>query len=178
MLLAEIRDRVEVLEGSGVDLARLRADDRRPLTRLDSGAQRIGERATLAVHRDARHLALPDPEHPKGPVDGDVTLLAGNDPQARSALEAGLGEVPAVALEHRTTGGGEGRQMGRLASGHEGERGVGRQSQNVLQPGPRDLLDRRRRRCRERETAFWSQAETSQSAASAAGSVPPITNPK
>ncbi len=57
-----------------------------------------------------------------------------------------------MALEHRTTGGGEGRQMGRLASGHEGERGVGRQAQNVLQPGPRDLLDRRRRRCRERET--------------------------
>ena len=43
-----------------------------------------------------------------------------------------------------------------------------------MQPAPGDLLDHRGRRREHARPAFWSHAEVSQSAASAAGSAPPI----
>ena len=69
--------------------------------------------------------------------------------------------------------------MGHLAPGDERERRVRRQAEQLEHPAPGDRLERRTSPASApRGPVFWSQAETSQSAASDAGSAPPITNPK
>ena len=69
-------------------------------------------------------------------------------------------------------------EVRRGGAGHEPDRGLVREPEQVEQPGGRDVLHRGVRRGEPRSPQFWSQALTSQSAASAAGCVPPITKPK
>ncbi len=84
--------------------------------------------------------------------------------------------IPSGAFEHGVARGGEARDVGHLASGDEGEAGALRDAEQLLQAmRPRSLPRARRRDRWRRCPAFWSQAEVSQSAASAAGTTPPIT---
>ena len=51
-------------------------------------------------------------------------------------------------------------------------------AEHLEQPRRGDLLDDGRGRRQDIRSAFWSHADVSQSAATAAGSAPPMTKPK
>ena len=80
---ARVGDLVEVVEGARVHLARLRADDGRPVAR----GQRITKDRNVqpALRVGADRLGLAEPEEPQSPVDRDVALLAGEHANGRAA---------------------------------------------------------------------------------------------
>src|SRR5437660_1599680 len=74
-----VRDRIEVVERPGVDLARLPAHDRRPLAEPKG----IDLHPSLVVRRDDVERARPDPEKPQRTVDGGMPLRADDDADRR-----------------------------------------------------------------------------------------------
>ena len=133
--LRGVGDRREVVAGAGVDLADLRADDRRPVVELE----RVDRHPPLVVGRD--HLGRAHSEQPQGPVDGDVTPRANDDAHRRRAVQPVVGDVPAALAEDVEPRGGEGRHVRDLAPRHEAERRRRWQPEQLQQPRAGDLLD-------------------------------------
>ena len=73
---------------------------------------------------------------------------------------------------------GRAAEVGHRPAGDEPDVGAGRQPEQVEQPGAGTSSIAAAAGVANRSPVFWSQALTSQSAASAAGSVAPITQPK
>ena len=124
------------------------------------------------------HPLATEPEHLQRGVHGNVRLRADHDFDLGAPVEAAGLDVPAEALRESMAGGGQGREIGRLAAGDEADARAGGQAEEFAQPaaaassatefGWRDT----------NRPAFWSQVEVSQSAATVTGSVPPTTKPK
>ena len=137
-------DLFERVEGAGVDLARLRADDRRRVVRLQRVAEGTCIHPSLVVGGDRRRSA--EPEQAERAVDRDVPLVAHEHAHARAAGEAVSGDVPACALEHPETRRRERGHAAHLRAGHEADRRVRRQSEQLAHPLAHDLFDHGRGR--------------------------------
>lgn len=106
---ARIGDRVQRIAGAGVDVARLRADDRRAVA---GGGQRLRQRPgpdrAVAVDRDACDTRLTHPDQPQRPSAGDVRLVADEDlargcaeqPVARAFQPSRASTAPRAAARH------------------------------------------------------------------------------
>ena len=134
----------EIVDGAGVHLARLRADDGRHL-----GLERVGERgdvhAPLGVRRQGHLLLAADPQQAERSLDRHVTLAPDHDPKRRRPGEPLFGEVPIRPPVDPVTRRREAGDVGHLAAGHEGERRLRRQAQQLEHPLARDRFEGRRR---------------------------------
>ena len=77
-LMGGVDDLVERVEGAGVDVARLGADDGRPLAASECGAQGCGVQATLVVHPDK--FGLTQAQVAQDQVDRAVPFHPGEHP--------------------------------------------------------------------------------------------------
>ena len=136
-------DRLEVVERAGVHLAGLRADDQRLPGAGEDAFEELGAHPALVVDRHDELLGPTDPEQPQRAGQRHVALLADDDPERRRAGETLLAEVVADPLVHGLTGGGERGDVRHLAAGHERERGVRRQPEQLEHPAARHRLERR-----------------------------------
>ena len=131
----------ERVEGAAVDVARLRADDRRPVADGQRALERVGAHPALVVGVDHGDAGAAEAEQPQRPRDGDVRLRAGQDLHRRRAEQALLGDVPARAREHRVAGGGQAGDVGHLRAGDEADARARGQAEEVEQPLAGDRLD-------------------------------------
>ena len=145
-LVGDVGDLAHRVEGAGVDVADLRADDRRPFEPGERGAQRVRPHAALAVGGDADDAPAAEAEHAQRGQDGDVRLVPDHDVHRGSTGESVLLHVPVRALEHRVAASGEAGEIRHLPARHEADAGGRRQREQVEQPARRHFLDDRRRR--------------------------------
>ena len=170
----------EVVEGAAVHVAGLEAHDRRPgRARRQHAGQVVDVDRPLVVGRHRLDHVGAEAEEAEGAVDRGVALAVGDDPHRRSAGQAPALDVPTRQREHVVAGRGQRHRVGRLAAGHEPHRRrwpggrAGRCSQppatssTTAAPGEVSTLN-----------AGWSHPTASTSAAVAASSAPPTTNPK
>jgi hypothetical protein len=133
-----VGNRVEGIERTGVDLTGLCADDRR----LVADAQMLGEQPPLVVcGEDVGGRAKA--EHAQRSVDRAVPLLTHDGADRRRAVQTALLDVPACLGEHVMASRGEGGEARHLAAGHEPERGVLGQAEQLDEPCACDVLDDR-----------------------------------
>lgn len=89
-----IGDLVDGVEGARVHIARLRADDGRPVARGQQLAQRLGEHPALRIGRRALQPAAAQTEQLRSDGDRDVRFLTSYDVELRSTLKAVRGRHP------------------------------------------------------------------------------------
>ena len=105
-------------------------------------------------------------------------LLADQHTDARRAVPpAGL-DIPAFAFEQVMPCREQAHEVAAGGAGDEPDACAEREPERLQHPALRDRLDRGSGGRDIALYAFWSHAETSQSAARAAGSEPPTTSPK
>ena len=143
---AQICDLGECVDRTGVDLTDLGADDGGSADLVEMLAECVHAHAALIVDVDVRRGIASEPEEPQRPVDGHVSLSAHEDVDGRSSREPLLLDVPAGALEYGMASGREAGHVSHLTARDERERSRGRDSEQVLEPRPRDLLDHSGRR--------------------------------
>jgi hypothetical protein len=79
----ELGDLVERIEGAGVDLARLRADDGGAFGVPQFGFERVGPHSCLGVDVDAPDVTASEAEEAESTVDGHVLAAPGHDADRR-----------------------------------------------------------------------------------------------
>ena len=156
-----------------------RHDDGGPaVTRVERGGEGGGLDPALVVGRD--RLGRAEAEVAQRQVDGVVPLGAHEHAHARaSRASPWVATSQPCAAQHLVAAGGQAGEVGHRPAGHEPD-GAARRA------GPSRSSSHASVRSStaewagvsERSPEFWSHALTSQSAASAAGWVPPMTKPK
>ena len=139
------------------------------------GRERIGAHPTLAIDRYSYHPLPSEPQQPQRLENGDVNLVADDNRYRRRPEQPIRLDVPASRRQHGVTGRGQGREIR--------HRGTGDNAAPLSTGSPRRPTNHRRATSSkvaligqmEAIPASWSQAAASQLAASAAGSVPPLT---
>ena len=143
-------------------------------------ARRRARRRPFAprIRRQGHLLRAADPEQAERSLRPSRDASRRPRPEAaaprRAPARGGPSPPPVDAVTRR----GEARDVGHLAAGHEGERRVGRQARAARAPiCPATASSADAAGVGSARPVFWSQAETSQSAASEDGTAPPTTNP-
>ena len=95
----EVGNLIERIERSRVDVSGLRTHDRRPRGVGERVGKRPGNETSLLVGSNRLDLPRPDAEKAESTVDRDVSLLADENADARSAPEAVIREIPAGGRE-------------------------------------------------------------------------------
>ncbi len=143
-----VADRVERVDGAGVHVAGLGADDGGAGPGREHVLERVGEHRPPLVGGDRLDARRAEPQEAERPVDRHVPLLGDDHADRRRSHEALALHVPAGVGEHPVAGGRQRGHVRHLAARDEGERRVARQPEEVDHPGAGDLLDRRDRRRR------------------------------
>ncbi len=141
-----VGDAVQVVEGAGVDLAGLGADD---CGSVPGGALPGGQLLAQPPHihpagtvgRYDPHGSPPDTQKPEGAVDAHVPSGPHQDPDGWGSVQAQLLDVPAHRFQDVVSCRGQAGDVPHLASGHEGERRVLRQPEQLPEPGTGHLFD-------------------------------------
>lgn len=139
-------DRTQRIEGTSVDVAGLGTDDARPLPPGEERAEVVGTHPSLIVHRHPLNPVRTETEHAEGHEDRGVGLLADDHLDLRGTIEAGGLHVPTEIAEHGVPTGGEAHEVRHGPAGDEAEAGIGRQTEEFLEPSAGDLLDHGNRR--------------------------------
>ena len=150
-LCDDVGDLLERVAGAGVDVARLRADDRRPVEPL-AGPTEAPRASSAPAPSTATGTTQAVPRPRKRSARSIVVCRSSPTTTwtRRRTDQAALLDVPAGPLEHGVPCRAEGGEVGHLAAGHEAEGDVVRQAEQLGHPGARDLLDHRGRRARRR----------------------------
>jgi hypothetical protein len=177
-LRGRVAHRCKVVARARVDLARLRADDRRRVTRAQDGGQlaRVHRPVPAVRHDLDRRRAQPQQSH--GAVDRDVAAGADDDPDGRRARQPVLAHVPALGRQHVVARSGQARHVRHLAAGHQRERGARRQPEELQQPAARHLGDDGGRRGDGEAARVLVPGGGHPVGGQRGGSAPPMTNPK
>ena len=138
--VADLPDRVD---GAGVDVADLRAHDRRAVVErlVECTGERVHPHPPLGVGGDRLDRRGADAEEAQRPVDGAVPLLAREHADPRGTPQPRRAHVPSGPAEHGVQRGRQPGEVGHLRAGHEPDRRVRWQAEQVGRPGARDLLD-------------------------------------
>jgi len=131
------------IEGAGIHLACLRADQHRTGCIREHPAQFARDDAALVIGCDPAGTGGAQAQQPERLQQRYMSLLPHHDRQLGSIPQAIRGHVPACRRQQRVPGGGETGEVGHLGAGHESHRGLRWQAEQVEQPGGRDLLDDR-----------------------------------
>jgi len=107
-----------------------------------------------------------------------VAFAARQDADRRRFKKALLLHIPPGPLEQQVARYCRAHHVRHLRPGDEREARRSRQAENIFEPLADHLFDDRFGRAPGMNYAFWSHADISQSAAIAAGKVPPMTQPK
>ena len=168
----------ERIERAGVQVAGLQADDDRARPRRAARAPRRVRRRGSGPGRRRRPARGAETEVAQGEIDGVVPLGADQHVDAGRAGQAVAAHVPSGPWQHRGAAGGQPGEVRHRGAGDEADVGAGRQPEQVEQPRPAASSTAAAAGVANRMPVFWSHALTSQSAARAAGKLPPITQPK
>ena len=137
---AELQNRIDRVEGAGVDLAGLDTDDRRAVVLSERRLELRGQHAALVVGRHTPNALGTETEHATRDSDRHMGLFTCDHAQGRSALQAvGLHIPPRLAQdgESRRREAGE---VGHLATRDETHAAAGRETQHVANPGSGHFL--------------------------------------
>ena len=149
-----------------------------PSAPASASPQRRGIHPALVVGGDADRRVGAESKLTQGGVDGGVGVLAADNAHRRCTDESVVFDVPADLREYRVAGGGQTCGVGALPTRDKADaRGRGRPSRSSVHADATSSIAAAAGD-REWNAAHWSHAETTQSAASAAGTAPPITKPK
>lgn len=177
MFVRELPDLRERVRRSRVHLSRL-ADDGRPVADGENVTQRLCIHATLIVGRNTLHASPAEPEHLEGRQDSRVHRISYDDRDRRCACETLLFHVDAHASQHRTTAAASAVKVAMVAPVVKPTLvPAGNPSNSTSQPAATSSATEPAGDAAYVH-AFWSQVEVSQSAATVAGSAPPMTKPK
>ena len=138
----DVGDGVEGIEGAGVHLARLGADDRRTVGQVGEDPGEVVRAHPAFIVRG--HADGPSPSeagHPERLEQGRVDIGTDHDVHRRGADEAFLLDIPARASEDGMAGRGDRDEMGHGRPGREADRRAGRQAEEIDEPFAGDLLD-------------------------------------
>ena len=114
--LGDLRQRVE---GAGIDVPGLGADDRRAVAPVERRGERIGAHAPLAVGLDPRHPLGAEAQHLQNREDRDMRLVPHDHRDLGRAEQAAGLDVPAGAREQRVARRGEAGQVRHGTAGGE-----------------------------------------------------------
>ena len=142
MLVGPRAERRRRVEGAGVDVAGLQADD----CRSGQPRQIAGGDAALAVDRQHQRARAAEAEQAEHAPHRRVHLGADDHRDRRRAVQPVVVDVPAGARQHRVPGRGQRGEVGHRRADDERAAAVGREPQRVERPAQRRRLDRRRRR--------------------------------
>jgi hypothetical protein len=118
------------VDGAGVHVPSLRADDRR----TGEGGDFFGDHATLDVDGDFDDTAAAEAEDAEGFRNGRVNLATDDDGDGRRSEEAIGLDVPTGARQHGVACGGECGEIGNGGAGDEGPAASRREVQNIEEP--------------------------------------------
>ena len=174
------RDRPQRVERAGVHLAGLGADDAGPVERVERllAARRPRMRPwSSAATGGSGWPPMPSSRSARSTVTwrrSPTITVIGGDPARPLARQ-----VPARALQHRVARGRQRGHVRHLAAGGQGERGAGGSPSSSFSQRPATSSTTEADRRHHPEAArIGPRSQASQSAASAAGSAPPVTKPK
>jgi hypothetical protein len=137
----------QVVTCASVDVAGLQAHDRRPRRSRRQHPPEVADvDCAIGVGRHRLDERGSEPEQTKRAVDRGVAFHAGDDAHRRRVAQAVTLDVPAHLGEHVVAGRGQPDGVGGLATGHKSDRGRGRKTEEVLEPGSGTLLGDRRGR--------------------------------
>ena len=125
------------IEGAGVDVAGLDADDGGFVERGEG----VGAHAALAVDGDADDSAAAQAEHSEGFQERDVDFSAHDNGDGRGSEEAVVFDVPVLFLEQGVASGGEAGEVGHGGAGDDGAGGIGGEVEEAAEPGEGSFLE-------------------------------------
>ena len=132
------------VDRAGVDVARLRAHDRRAVAGRQRRGERVGAHRALAVDRDDLDRRAPEPEQPQRAPDRHVRLLAREHAQRRRAARGPAPPRPSPArASSACRAAASPVTFAICAPVVSPTPDVGRQPEQLEQPPARDLLDHR-----------------------------------
>ncbi len=131
-------DLLEGVEGTGVHIAGLRAENGRAGDRR----QRVGTHPALAVCRHPDHAAASEAEQAEALHQRRMDLVSDHHGHRRRPGQSPLVNVPPGPGQHGVTRRGERGEVGHRRAGHEARDRRGRQAEELDQPALRHLLER------------------------------------
>ncbi len=146
MLSHCVSDRVDRVEGAGVHVACLRADDQRAVDLGQLGAQRVDIHPTLPVDGGANDAVRSEAQQLQRDRDGDVHLASADHGHVRRTGETLLLDVPADAQQHAAPCGSKADDVRHLAAGGETDARGRRQPEQLEDPPSSRLFGDSRRR--------------------------------
>ena len=171
--------RRDVVEGAAVHVAGLEADDRRTVRTGGEDLCEVGHvDRPLGVGRHRLEGAGAQPQQAQRPIDRRVALRVGDNPHRRSAQQSMLLDVPAGIGQHVVTSRGERHRIcGLPPVTKPNDAWTGKPSSSFSQPPATSSTTAAAGEVTALK-AGWSHPVVRMSAAVAASSAPPITNPK
>ncbi len=135
-------DRSQIVEGAGIHVSRLGADDRgaggQSRHRVD---QSIGVHGPVFVGRHLNDRLLAEPEQTQAAVDRGVTLRPGHHRHLGCALEPVSADIPALVAKHGPTARGQPHRIAPLGAGHEADGGSAGYAEQILEPASCHILE-------------------------------------
>ncbi len=146
-----MRDRHQLqgrVEGAGIELAGLHHDDRGSAARRARRGEGIRLHPPLLVRGDPHDAIMAEAEQLQRKEHGGMRVVADQHVDRRRAEQPARLDVPADPPQHLATGRREAGGVRDGGTGHEPDRGVARQVDQIEQPACRSFLSGRRGRRR------------------------------
>jgi len=171
--------RGEIVESSTVHVARLETDDRRTVRSAVEDLCEVGEvDRPLGVGGHRFKSPSSQSQKTQGPINGGVALAGGDHPHRRTAEEPTLLDVPTSLGQHVVTGCGERHGIGACPPVTKpNDAPAGKPNSSFSQPPATSSTTAAAGEVNALK-AGWSHPLVNTSAAVAASSAPPTTNPK
>ena len=119
VLVGQFADVAQWVEGAGIDVAGLGADQGRALQGLEQFGQAVATHPTLRIGFHPVHGACAESEVAQGYVDRDMRFGRSDQVQWRSADQPIGLDIPADAAEQRMPGRRQAGEIRHLAAGDE-----------------------------------------------------------
>ena len=144
--MSRVDDLGERIERPRVHLARLGHHDGRTVALGECSCQTLNLCSAVIVGGyNLEHVGA-EAEQPQGTIDGHVTLRTDDHSDLRGAPQSLPGEIPSGSSKHLVSGGGEAGHVRHLTAGHESNRRLGRQAEEIFEPPGGYVLDNGGRR--------------------------------
>ena len=132
--MSRVDDLGERIDRPRVHLARLGHHDGRTVALGECSCQTLNLCSAVIVGGyNLEHVGA-EAEQPQGTIDGHVTLRTDDHSDLRGAPQSLPGEIPSGSSKHLVSGGGEAGHVRHLTAGHESNRRLGRQAEEIFEP--------------------------------------------
>src|ERR1019366_602936 len=139
------QDLADRIERASVELSRLRDNNHWPRQPVHRARECLRHHAALRVGRHPDHSVVTQTEELQRGKDRGVSIITDHDMDRRRTEQAVGVRIPAGSFQHSAARGGEGDVVRRGRPGHESDRALRWQIQQIQQPPRRNRFRGRRR---------------------------------